>query len=115
VAHTGDLFAGLATPLIDTRNGGTGVAYPETLRKAAAGITGVDTVIPGHADVMPWSRFVEFGEFNAAFLAAVQQAMKDGKTPEEAFAGLKLAEQFKDFQLGRGQANVSAIYAELKK
>lgn len=115
VAHTGDLFAGLATPLIDTRNGGTGVAYPETLRKAAAGITGVDTVIPGHADVMPWSRFVEFGEFNAAFLAAVQQAMKDGKTPEEAFAGLKLPEQFKDFQLGRGQANVSAIYAELKK
>jgi glyoxylase-like metal-dependent hydrolase (beta-lactamase superfamily II) len=115
VAHTGDLFAGLATPLIDTRNGGTGVAYPETLRKAAAGITGVDTVIPGHADVMPWSRFVEFGEFNAAFLAAVQQAMKDGKTPEEAFAGLKLPEQFKDFQLGRGQANVSASYAELKK
>ncbi|BCS33671.1 MBL fold metallo-hydrolase [Luteitalea sp. TBR-22] len=115
VAHTGDLFAGLGTPLIDTKNGGTGVAYPETLKKAAAGISGVDTVIPGHADVMPWSRFVEFGQFNAAFLAAVQQAIKDGKTAEEAFAGLKLPEQFKDYQIGRGQANVSAIYAELKK
>jgi cyclase len=115
VAHTGDLFAGLGTPLIDTNNGGSGVAYPDTLKKAAAGITGVDTVIPGHSDVMPWAKFVEFGEFNAAFLAAVQQANKDGKTPEEAFAGLKLPEKFKDYQIGRGQANVTAIYAELKK
>ena len=115
VAHTGDLFAGLGTPLIDTNNGGSGVAYPDTLKKAAAGITGVDTVIPGHSDVMPWAKFVEFGEFNAAFLSAVQQAIKDGKTPEEAFAGLKLPEKFKDYQIGRGQANVTAIYAELKK
>jgi len=115
VAHTGDLFAGLGTPLIDTNNGGSGVAYPETLRKAAAGITGVDTVIPGHANAMPWATFVEFGEFNAAFLSAVQQSFKDGKTPEAAFADLKLPEKFKAYQLGRGQANVTAIYGELKR
>ena len=115
VMHSGDAFAGTNAPLIDTNNGGSGVAYPETLKKAAAGITGVDTVIPGHSDVMPWAKFVEFGEFNAAFLSAVQQAAKDGKTPEEAFAGLKLPEKFKDYQIGRGQANVTAIYGELKK
>jgi cyclase len=115
VAHTGDLFAGLGTPIMDTNNGGSGVAYPETLEKAAAGISGVDTVIPGHADVMPWAKFVEFGEFNAAFLAAVQQAVKDGKTPEQAFAGLTLPDKFKDYQLGRAQANITTIYAELKK
>ena len=115
VAHTGDLFAGLGTPLIDTNNGGSGVAYPETLKKAAAGITGVDTVIPGHADVMPWAKFVEFGEFNAAFLAAVQQAVKDGKTPEQAFAGLKLPREVQGLPDGPGQANVTAIYGELKK
>jgi cyclase len=115
VAHTGDLFAGLGTPLIDTNNGGSGIAYPETLNKAAAGIVGVDTVIPGHADVMPWAKFVEFGEFNAAFLAAVQQAAKEGKSAEEAFAGLQLPEKFKDYQIGRAQANVTAIYTELKK
>ena len=63
---------------------------------------------------MPWAKFVEFGEFNAAFLAAVQQAIKDGKTPEEAFAGIKLPETFKDYTMARGQANVTAIYAELK-
>ena len=48
VAHTGNLFAGPATPLIDTNNGGSGLAYPETLRKAAIAIKGVETVIPGH-------------------------------------------------------------------
>ncbi len=115
VAHTGDLFALLGTPLIDTNNGGSGVAYPETLRKAAAGITGVDTVIPGHAEAMPWATFVEFGEFNAAFLSAVQQSIKDGKTPDAAFADLKLPEKFKAYQLGRAQANVTAIYGELKR
>lgn len=115
VAHTGDLFAGLGTPLIDTNNGGNGHAYPETLKKAAAGITGVEQVIPGHADVMPWAKFVEFGEFNAAFLASVQQSFKDGKTAEEAFAALTLPEKFKDYTTGRGQANVTTIYAELKK
>ncbi|MBA2355227.1 MAG: MBL fold metallo-hydrolase [Acidobacteria bacterium] len=115
LAHTGDLFAGLGTPLIDTNNGGSGVAYPETLKKAAAGITGVDAVIPGHAEVMPWAKFVEFGEFNAALLSAVQQAIKDGKTPEAAFAELKLPEKFKDYQIARGQGNVTAIYGELKK
>lgn len=115
VAHTGDLFAGLGTPLIDTRNGGSGLAYPDTLKKAAAGITGVDTVIPGHADVMPWAKFVEFGEFNAAFVAAVRQAAAEGKTPEAAFAGLKLPDTFKDYQIGRGQANVTTIYGELKR
>lgn len=114
VAHTGDLFAGPATPLIDRNNGGSGVAYPATLRKAAAGITGVETVIPGHSDVTTWAKFVEFGAFNQAFLDAVQQALKAGKSPEEAFSGLSLPATFKDYALGRGQANVTAIYAELK-
>jgi cyclase len=115
VAHTGDLFAGLGTPFIDANNGGTGLAYPETLKKAAAGLKGVDRVIPGHADVMPFAKFVEFGDFNAAFLDAVQQSFKAGKTAEQAFADLKLPERFKEYQLARGQANVTTIYAELKK
>jgi len=115
VAHTGDLFAGLSTPLIDTRNGGSGVAYPDTLEKAAAGIKGVESVIPGHSEVTTWDKFVEYGEFNAAFLAAVQQAIGQGKTPEEAAAGLKPPEKFKDYSMGRLQTNVRAIYEEIKR
>lgn len=115
VAHTGDLFAGSGTPIIDTPNGGSGVAYPVTLEKAATGITGVESVIPGHSAVTTWNKFVEFGEFNAAFLAAVQQAVKEGKSPEEAAAGLVLPEKFKEYSMGRTQANVTAIYGEIKR
>jgi cyclase len=115
VAHTGDLFAGSGTPIIDTRNGGSGVAYPETLKRAAAGLEAVESVIPGHAAVTTWEKFIEFGEFKAAFLAAVQQGVKDGKTPEEIFTGLKLDEKFKDYGMGRAKANVTAIYNEINR
>jgi glyoxylase-like metal-dependent hydrolase (beta-lactamase superfamily II) len=114
VAHTGDLFAGLGTPLVDVKNGGSAVAYPATLKKAAA-LDTVDTVIPGHADPMGFDRFVEFGEFNAAFLAAVQEAIKAGKTPDQAAAELTLPAKFSAYTMGRKQANVTAIYDELKQ
>jgi glyoxylase-like metal-dependent hydrolase (beta-lactamase superfamily II) len=115
VAHTGDLFPRKGTPLIDVNNGGSGVAYPVTVQKAAAGITGVDDVIPGHSDVVPWSAFVEFGEFNAAFLAATRAAIDAGKTVDEAIAGFKLPDTFQAYAMAGLKDNVTKIYAELKK
>jgi cyclase len=115
VAHTGDLFAGPATPGIDTGNGGSGVAYPETLHKASAGIKDVETVIPGHTPTTTtWAAFVEFGEFNAAFVSAVRQAVTEGKTVDQAVAGLRLPEKFKDYGLQSAKAYVTNIYRELK-
>ena len=52
VAHTGDLFAWKGTPYIDVNNGGSGINYGRTVLAAADGISGVDTVIPGHSPVM---------------------------------------------------------------
>jgi cyclase len=115
VAHTGDLFARPATPLIDLNNGGSGVAYPETIRKAAAGITGVETVIPGHTPTTTtWAAFVEYGEFNAAFLAAVQSAVSAGKSVDETVTGLALPEKFKDYGMQGAKDNATKIYGELK-
>jgi glyoxylase-like metal-dependent hydrolase (beta-lactamase superfamily II) len=115
VAHTGDLFARPATPGIDIDKGGSGVAYPETLRGFTKAIQGVDTVIPGHTPTTTtWKAFVEFGEFNAAFLAAVRQAFDAGKTVDEAVAGLTLPEKFKDYGMQNAKDNVAKIYAELK-
>ena len=37
VMHAGDAFANKGFPLIDRNNGGSGVAYPETIQKAAKG------------------------------------------------------------------------------
>lgn len=115
VAHLGDLFPRKGTPLIDTNNGGSGVAYPDTLKKAATVVPGVQTVIPGHSAVTTWKDFVEYGDFNQAFLSAVQQSIKAGKSAEEAIAGFTLPERFKDYNMGGVKDNVTKIYAELKK
>jgi cyclase len=111
--HAGDIFARKGTPLLDMNNGGSGVQVGETLRKAAAGIKNVDTVIPGHSTVMTWADFQEYGEFNRAFLSAVQAAKKAGKMVDQAIADLKLPEKFSAYQMGGAKDNVPKIYAEL--
>ncbi len=115
VMHAGDVFPGTRTPLIDVNNGASGVAYPATIEKAVAGIKNIDTVIPGHSPVTTWQAFVEYGEFNRAFLTAVQAAAKAGKTAEQAVADLALPEQFKAYGMQAAKDNVEKIYAEIKK
>ncbi len=91
------------------------MAYPETIRKAAAAIKDIETVIPGHTPTTTtWAAFAEFGEFNAAFLASVRQAVDAGKTVEEAIAGLTMPEKFKDYGMQGAKDNVTKIYGELK-
>jgi glyoxylase-like metal-dependent hydrolase (beta-lactamase superfamily II) len=114
VMHAGDVFARKATPLIDMNNGASGIEYPETIRKAVAGVKNVDTVIPGHSTLMTWADFVEFGEFNAAFLSAVQAAKKAGKTEAQAIAELSLPPKFKDYGMTGVKDNVTKIWSELK-
>jgi glyoxylase-like metal-dependent hydrolase (beta-lactamase superfamily II) len=114
VMHAGDLFAGKGTPIMDTNNGGSGLDYPRTLMKAAAGIKGVESVIPGHSTVMTWNDFKEYGDFMRDLVAAVEQAKKDGKTADQAAADLKLPEKYKDYNMGRLKADVTVIYGELK-
>ncbi len=113
--HAGDIFPRKGTPLLDMNNGGSGVRIGDSLAKAAAGIKNVDTVIPGHSTVMTWADFVEYGEFNRAFLAATQAAIKAGKTADQALADLKLPEKFAQYQMAGAKDNVPKIYAELGK
>jgi glyoxylase-like metal-dependent hydrolase (beta-lactamase superfamily II) len=113
VMHAGDVFAAKGTPLLDTNNGGTGVAYPDTVGKLIAGVKNVDTVIPGHSTVMQWSDLVEFGEFTRAFLTAVQTAKKAGKTADQAAAELTLPDKFKAYTMARAKDNVASIYKML--
>ena len=113
--HAGDIFARKGTPLLDMNNGGSGVLIGDTLRKAAAGIKNVETVIPGHSTVMTWADFQEFGEFNRAFFSAVQAAVKAGKTADQALADLKLPEKFSAYQMTGAKDNVTKIHVELGK
>ena len=118
--HAGDVFATKGLPLIDAANGGSGVAYGETIAKAAKGIKNVETVITGHSNTtMKWPDFVDYGEFNRLYLEAARAALKAGKTPEQAAADFKLPEKFKGYNItgGRGGpgGNFGPIFAELQK
>jgi cyclase len=115
VMHSGDMFAfSKGVPIIDINNGGSGLEYPKSLMKAAAGIKAVENVIPGHSAVTGFAEFKEYGEFLRDFVAAVEQAKKDGKTVDQAVADLKLPEKYKDYNLSRAKGAVTAIYGELK-
>jgi cyclase len=119
VMHAGDAFARKGQPLIDVNNGGSGIAYGETIGKASAGIKNVDIVITGHSTIMKWQDFVDYGEFNRLFLAHARESLKANKTAEQAMADLKLPEKFKDYDLtgGRGGpgGNFGTIFQELQK
>jgi cyclase len=115
VMHAGDVFPRKAAPFCDVNNGGSCVTYPDTIANVAKGITGVDTVIPGHDAVTDWAAFLEFGEFNREFLTATQAAKNAGKTADQAAAELKLPEKFSAYQMNAAKDNVGKIFAELDK
>jgi glyoxylase-like metal-dependent hydrolase (beta-lactamase superfamily II) len=134
VAYFGDLFPAKAAPLIDVANGGSGVEFPKTLARAVADIKGIARVVTGHDTSiavmanaasgsaifanprpMAWKDLEEYADFNRDFLAAVQEAIKAGKSAAEAAASLQLPERYKDYNMQNARANVEAIYNELKK
>ena len=115
VMHAGDAFSGQTTPIMDVNNGGSGVEYPGTLAKVAAGIKGVDVVIPGHAAVTNWQGFLDYGEFMKTWVSSVSASAKAGKTPEQALADFIVPEKFKGYNMQRAKANIDVIYAEAKK
>ncbi|HMG34114.1 MAG TPA: MBL fold metallo-hydrolase [Blastocatellia bacterium] len=113
--HSGDMYAfAKALPIIDVTNGGSGLEYPKSLMKAASGIKGVESVIPGHSPVTDFAAFRDYGEFMGDFVTAVQQAKKEGKTIDQAVTDLKLPDKYKDYNMGRAKAAVTAIYNESK-
>jgi cyclase len=114
VMHTGDMFPEKAAPFVDTENGGSGVEYPDTLAKAAAGIKGIEMVMPGHSPVTDWNAFKEYGEFVRDLVAAIERARKDGKDVDQAVAEIKLPEKYKDYDMRRLKGDVTTLYSELK-
>ena len=125
VAHLGDLFTAKAAPFIDAANGGSGIAYPETLAKAVAAIEGIRTVITGHSplpsvpgvqgmlEVLTWDDLREYADFNRDFLSAVRETFEGGKSVDEAVTTLSLPAKYADYDLDRARATVQIIYDEL--
>jgi glyoxylase-like metal-dependent hydrolase (beta-lactamase superfamily II) len=114
VLQTGDMFAWRDAPLLDRANGGSGVEFPKTLAKLLASVKDVDAVVPGHSPVTTLKDVAEYQRFNADLLAGVQEAIKAGKTADEAVASINLTPKYPGYKSERVKAAVDAIYAELK-
>ena len=123
-AHMGDLFAFLAPPYIDVANGGSGVAYPDTLDRILASIDGVRRVIPGHIPPPPgspmrewttWDDLREYARFNRDFLEAARASRAAGRSVDEAVAALDLWARYPDYGMDRAATNMQVIYDELEQ
>jgi glyoxylase-like metal-dependent hydrolase (beta-lactamase superfamily II) len=124
VAHVGDLYAAKAPPVIDADNGGSALALPQTLAKAAAELRDVDRVIPGHmtaptgpagAVVPTWNEFQQYANFTSDFVSAIRAAIEAGKSVEEAVTGLRLRQRYRDYSLEGAEATARAIAEELNR
>ena len=117
VAHAGDIFPGKNLPILDANNGGSGVAIGDTLAIAAAGLKEVEAIITGHSTTMSIAELQEYAEFNKAFLAAVQEGKKAGKSADEIASSWKTPAKYTGYQESpqeRVSTNVTVVLGELR-
>jgi glyoxylase-like metal-dependent hydrolase (beta-lactamase superfamily II) len=114
ILHAGDMFAWKDAPLCDRNNGGSCVAFPQTLAKVVASIKNVDTVIPGHSPMQTPKDLQDYQRFTADLSAHAQAAMKAGQSVDEAFAAFTV-DKYPGYKNERVKAAIQAVYDELKK
>ena len=117
VMHAGDIFSGKNIPLLDAVNGGSGVEIGRTLAKAADGVKNVDQIISGHSTVMTVADLREYAAFNNEFAAAVQEAKKAGRTPDEVAGSWKIPAKYMGYAAppaARLRSNVQVVWDETK-
>jgi glyoxylase-like metal-dependent hydrolase (beta-lactamase superfamily II) len=119
VMHVGDTFPSKALPIMDKNNGGSGVEYANTIRKAVKGVPDIDTIINGHtpANTTP-ADMTEFADFVADFVAHVQAGKKAGKSAELVAKEWATPAKYTGFsaapQIARVTAYVNVIFGETK-
>jgi glyoxylase-like metal-dependent hydrolase (beta-lactamase superfamily II) len=115
VVHAGDIFAwNNQIPILDSNNGASGVAYPDTLMKAHAALGKMaDRIITGHANMMTFDDLRAFADVNRNFLEAVRAAKKQGRTVDEFVKSWTPPAGINAPTGARLPTNVQAIYSEL--
>jgi glyoxylase-like metal-dependent hydrolase (beta-lactamase superfamily II) len=116
VAYSGDMFPGKMPPAIDATNGGSAVALPQTLDRAASEIKDVDYFVTGRSSPMTPAELKEYAKFNKDYVSAVQKASKNGKNVDEIAGSWTLPDKYKGYtaQPARVKASVKAIVNELR-
>jgi cyclase len=117
VMHAGDIFSGKNIPLLDANNGGSGIAIPDTLAKAANSVKNVDTIITGHSTQMTMNDLRDYAEFNRDFLKAVHEGKKAGKSVDDVAKSWTIPAKYTGYaapQPARLKSNVQVVFDELK-
>jgi cyclase len=111
--QAGDMFPWKDAPFIDRSNGGSGRAWPETIKKLLDSVKNVDTVIGGHQPVAGWKDLATFQQFLTSLYAHASAAQKAGRTVEQAAGDTGWMAKFPGYGSTRLQAAVQAIYDEI--
>jgi cyclase len=115
--HVGDMFADKRLPVIDRANGGSGIAYPETLARALAVVRGVDVIITGHAGrLMTIADLAEYASFTRDFRDFVVDGFNRGLSVSEVVDGWRIPERYRDYAESDRQLvldNVEQMFREL--
>ena len=116
VMHMGDLFPGKQIPIMDSNNGGSGIAYADTLKKTHDGVNGVQTIITGHGPLMTPKDLLEYSAFVGEFVEAVRAGKKSGQSVEQIAEGWTIPPKYTGYAApaaARLRANVETIFKEL--
>jgi glyoxylase-like metal-dependent hydrolase (beta-lactamase superfamily II) len=108
VMHAGDMFPGKSTPFVDTNNGGSAMAFGKTL-SGAAGVTGIDTVIPGHSTPMTPADLQEYASFMTDIAAWIEAQAKAGKTVDQAAAEFQIPARYQGYAVGNMGGGIRGI------
>jgi cyclase len=120
IAHVGDVFPNKGLPIVDGNNGGSAVAYPETVAAAASGLTAlkVTSLINGHTPAQTSiADLREYAAFTRDFTDAARQARKSGQTVDQFAASWKVPAKFAGYSAGLGDTlknDASVLWSETK-
>jgi len=115
VMHVGDVFPAKDLPIMDINNGGSGVAYADTLDKAAA-LPGVDRIINGHSpELTTPADLREYAAFIREFVSTVQAGKRAGRSIDEVVKAWQTPAAYTGYAApreARVRADVEVIYKE---
>ena len=117
VMHMGDAFPGKQMPIMDSNNGGSGLAYAGMLTKAHGGVPAIERVITGHGPTMPPADLLEYSSFIRDFVESVRAAKKEGRTVDEIVKTWTIPAKYQGYavpQEARLRANVELVLKELQ-
>jgi len=118
VLHTGDMFPNRGLLVIDKNAGGSGVEFPETVRKAANGLKDIDTIITGHAPAtMTMADLRTWADYTRDFVNAVREAKREGKSVDDVVASWKVPEKYTGYgtpQTSFMKTAATVIFEEVK-